>query len=121
MGKTRGPAALRPSERIRRRPEFQLVHEKGTRTSGRFMTALFLPNNLRHNRLGIVASRRLGGAVQRNRAKRLIRQAFRLNKPAASGWDLVVIPRMDLLDADINAIEADFRSICQRHGRPSRT
>lgn len=117
VGKARGPAALGPSERIRRRLEFQLVHEKGTRTPGQFMTVLFLPNDLRRNRLGVVASRRLGGAVQRNKAKRLIRQAFRLNKPAASGWDVVVIPKMDLLDADFTAIEADFRGICQRHGR----
>ncbi len=81
------------------------------------MTALFLANGLPHGRLGIIASRRVGGAVQRNRAKRLIRELFRLNKPAESGWDLVVIPKTDLLDADFTAIEADFRNICQRHAR----
>jgi ribonuclease P protein component len=81
------------------------------------MTALFLANGLPHSRLGIIASRRLGGAVQRNRAKRLIREVFRLNKPAGSGWDLVIIPKTDLLDADYTAIEADFRNICQRHAR----
>lgn len=84
------------------------------------MTALFLANDLGCGRLGIIASRRLGGAVQRNRAKRLIRQVFRLNKAAGSGWDLVIIPKTDLLDADFTAIEADFRNICQRNGRRAR-
>jgi ribonuclease P protein component len=84
------------------------------------MTALFLDNGLQHGRLGIVASRRLGGSVQRNRAKRLIREVFRRNKPTGSGWDLVIIPKPDLLDADFTAVEADFRNICQRHGRRAR-
>ncbi len=84
------------------------------------MTALFLANGLPRGRLGIIASRRLGGAVQRNRAKRLIRELFRLNKPLASGWDLVVIPKTDLLAAEFRAAEADFRSICQRHARRAR-
>jgi ribonuclease P protein component len=120
VGTTHGPAAFRPNERIRRRQDFQRVHEQGHRTAGRYMTALFLPNGLGHGRLGIIASRRLGGAVQRNRAKRLIREIFRLNKTARSGWDLVIIPKTDLLDADFAAIEADFRNICQRHSRRTR-
>lgn len=81
------------------------------------MTVLFLPNGLPHNRLGIIASRRIGGAVRRNRAKRLIREVFRLNKQGADGWDLVVIPKPELPDAELSAIEADFRSIRHRHGK----
>lgn len=84
------------------------------------MTALFLANELREGRLGIIASRRFGGAVQRNRAKRLIRELFRLNKPLTAGWDLVIIPKAGLLNADYSAVEADFRTICQRHARRAR-
>lgn len=115
-------STFRPHERIRRRPEFQRVHERGTRLSGRFMTALFLANDLPYDRLGIVASRRLGGAVQRNRAKRLIREIFRLNKRArAVGSDIVIIPRGELVKAPFQAVEADYRGILQRHGKRART
>lgn len=114
------PATFRPHERIRRRPEFQRVHERGARTAGRYMTALFLANGLSQGRLGIIASRRLGGAIQRNRAKRLIREIFRLNKPLTAGWDLVVIPKTGLLEADYDAVEADFRSLCHRHVKRAR-
>lgn len=93
------------------------MHEQGIRTSGRFMTVLFLPNGLPHDRLGVIASRRIGNAVRRNKAKRLIREIFRLNKQRPAGWDLVVIPKPELPDADFTALEADFRSIRHRHGK----
>ena len=59
-------------------------------------------------RLGIAATRKLGGAVERNRAKRLIREVFRRNK-VAPGFDVVVVPRRELLDASLASIEADYR------------
>ena len=50
-------------------------------------------NGLPHPRLGISASRRIGGAVVRNRWKRLLREAFRLTRPQLpEGIDLIVIP-----------------------------
>ena len=123
MGTAPAPFALRPHERIRRKPEFQRVHEQGTRTSGRYMTALFLANSLRHDRLGIIASRRIGDAVRRNKAKRLIREMFRLSKPGSptSGWDVVIIPRVELLEATVPSLQADFKSIRTRHARHTRS
>jgi ribonuclease P protein component len=81
------------------------------------MTVIVLPNDRPHNRLGIVASRRVGGAVSRNRAKRLIREVFRLNKDRVIALDIVVIPRIQLLDAPFGAIAADFRDILNRHAK----
>jgi ribonuclease P protein component len=119
-GPDRISRAFRPDERIRRRPEFQRVHEHGTRISGRLMTALFLANNFGHDRLGIIASRKLGGAVARNRAKRLIREVFRLNKRDSGGSDVVIIPRVSLVDAPFREIEAEYRSILERHAKRAR-
>lgn len=61
--------------------DFQRVYRKGKRYEGILMTAFVLPNQLSHNRFGITASRKaLGKAVQRNRARRLLKEAFRLRK-----------------------------------------
>ena len=112
-------AGLRLNERIRRRTEFKQVYEKGTRVHGRYSTIFVLPNNQGVGRLGIAATKKLGGAVQRNRAKRLIRDIFRRNK-IASGFDVVVVPRRELLQASLSAIEAEYRSTLERRLRQRR-
>ena len=104
---------FRPDEHIRRRAEFQQVYEQGARIRGRFSTLFLLPNKLSIGRLGIAATRKLGGAVQRNRAKRLIREVFRRNNTAA-GFDVVVVPKRELLDAGLTALEAEYRHNLER-------
>jgi ribonuclease P protein component len=75
-----------------------------------------LSNGTSVGRLGIAATRKLGGSVQRNRAKRLIREVFRRNK-IAPGFDVVVIPKRELLDASLSTLEADYRNLVERRLR----
>ena len=111
--------SFRAHERIRRRVEFKQVYERGTRVHSRYSTVFMLPNDRGVGRLGIAATRKLGGAVQRNRAKRLIREVFRRNK-IADGFDVVVIPKRELLDASLIALEADYRALLERRLRQGR-
>ena len=84
------------------------------------MTVLGKPNALERDRLGVVASRRIGGAVVRNRAKRRLREVFRRGltagaaRPGERTLDLVVIARRDLVDAPFAAVEADFQNALRR-------
>lgn len=80
------------------------------------MTLVVLPNGLPVTRLGVSASRKVGGSVRRNQAKRLIREVFRRNKPPgdAPGVDIVVIPRPQLLETPFVTLEADYRSALRR-------
>jgi ribonuclease P protein component len=110
---------FRPAEHIRRRAEFQGVYERGVRLRGRYSTTFMLPNGRADARLGIAATKKLGGAVQRNRAKRLIREVFRRNKIAA-GFDIVVIPNRDLLDATLTVLETEYRGLVERGTRQRR-
>jgi ribonuclease P protein component len=64
-------------------------------------------------RLGIAATRKMGAAVARNRAKRLVRELFRHHKPSTP-VDVVVVPRRELLDAPFARIEAEFESLLRR-------
>jgi len=109
-------ARFRPAERIRRRAEFQQVYERGTRVHSRFCTLFVLPSGREAGRLGIAATRKLGGAVVRNRAKRLIREVFRRNK-ITGGFDVVVVPKRELLDASLTVLEADYRTTFERASR----
>jgi len=101
------------AQRVRRRAEFERVYETGARARGRFLTVLARPNGLQGMRLGIAATRKLGSAVRRNRAKRLVRDVFRRNE-GTPGFDVVVIPRPELLDAEFTSLEADYRTTLRR-------
>jgi len=106
-------ADFRPAERIRRRAEFLQVYEHGIKVQSRYCTLFALRTDGSRGRLGIAATRKLGGSVQRNLAKRLIREVFRRNK-IAGGFDVVVVPRRELLDATLTVLEADYRSAIDR-------
>jgi len=80
--------------RIRTTAEFRAVYTKKARASDQCLLVYARKNDLGHPRLGLSVSRKVGNAVVRNRWKRLIREAFRLNlSQLPQGVDLVVIPK----------------------------
>ena len=107
---------LTGAERIRRRPEFERIYSEGARIHGRFMTLFVLSNGGETPRFGVAATRKLGPAVDRNRAKRLSRELFRRHKMAA-GLDIVVVPRREMLDAPFASLEADYHVTLGRRDR----
>lgn len=81
--------------------------------SGRFVTVLARPGAAAHDRLGIIASRKVGGAVIRNRAKRRVRDVFRRQAPDAppapfTPLDIVVVARRETSEAPMPALEQDL-------------
>jgi ribonuclease P protein component len=75
--------------------------------------ALVATDNARgHGRLGLAASRRLGGAVARNRAKRLLRESYRRHK--LPGADLVLIPKREILEHTQAEVEREYRDRLRR-------
>jgi ribonuclease P protein component len=79
---------------LRRPQEFRAVYDFRCSASDAWLAVSARPNGLEHSRLGLSVSRRYGGAVQRNRLRRLYREAFRLGRhELPSGLDLVMVPR----------------------------
>jgi ribonuclease P protein component len=82
------------AEHLRRPDDFQRVYDRRRSVSDEWLIVYACENGLGHCRLGLSVSRKVGGAVQRNRLRRLYREAFRLTKhELPSGLDLVLIPR----------------------------
>ena len=113
MGQGHG---LAPAERVRRRPDFERAYSTGVRIHARFMTLFVVGNGGPSSRLGVAATRKLGSAVERNRAKRLAREVFRRHKIRA-GLDIVIVPRREMLDAPFVTLEADYIAALERRDR----
>lgn len=107
---------LSKAERLRKPAEFRRVYEHGKRFDGRFMSVFILPSESDYQRLGITASKKaIGNAVQRNRAKRLLREAFRLSKTELAGlnekFDWVLNARRSILREKLETPLKEFRQI----------
>ncbi|HKZ72080.1 MAG TPA: ribonuclease P protein component [Nitrospirota bacterium] len=74
--------------------EYRLIYRNGRRRANRHFVLYYIKNNLGYSRFGISVSRKLGGAVKRNRIKRIIREIVRLREDArCMGVDMVIVAR----------------------------
>ena len=92
---------LRRHERITKRTDFEIAFKKGRCYSTHYFTIILHNNNRDVLRLGMAVSGKVGGAVKRNRVKRLLREYFRLNKDRLpEGHDIVFIAKSESITLD---------------------
>ena len=91
---------LSKKEKLRKNKEFQAVFKEGKKLwVNSILLIIYQPNNLNYRRLGIVVSKKIKKATQRNKAKRWIRELFRRNKDLfPESCDIIIIPHPNLLN-----------------------
>ena len=97
--------------------EFRRMYSKGKSGVSSCLVVYFRPNKFGHNRLGVTVSAKLGHAVVRNRARRRLREAYRLQEDAfQSGWDIVVVARHRCVEAKFSDLCAGYLNLARKAG-----
>jgi ribonuclease P protein component len=117
VGAARPAQRLAPGRdnRVRKRAEYLAIQSEGARVNGDCLVFIVQSRPDGSLRLGITASRRIGNAVQRNRARRLIREAFRaIFAELPAGLDVVVIVRRPLGERKLGDVLAEWQRALPR-------
>ncbi|MGE0144720.1 MAG: ribonuclease P protein component [Planctomycetota bacterium] len=110
--------------RLRSQSDFRAVYRRGTRAHGKLLVVIGRPRSAGH-RLGIAVSKEHGCAVRRNKIKRILREAFRLERPELPGaFDLIVIPRPSKSKLVLTEVRTELRDMVNKllrgqGGKPS--
>lgn len=101
--------------RLKKTWEFQRAYKKGRKYWDTYFVIYVYRTQLRQTRLGITASKKVGKSVQRNRVKRLIREAFRMLKlELLPNYDIVVVGRTAACGLSMHQARESLRMLFQR-------
>ncbi len=95
---------------------FEAVYKKGRSVGDRYVVMFYKKNGLDHNRVGFLASKKVGNAVCRNRARRLMKESFRLMDPIKEGYDIIFIARNTINDKKCGQVKRSMESAVKRTG-----
>lgn len=85
--------------------DFLRLYRKGASRVHPILVTYVCPNRLGRNRLGLTASKKVGCAVERNRCRRIMREAYRLLEPTLTpGWDIIFVARGRTKSCSMNQI-----------------
>ena len=111
-------ATLGRKQRLRHTAQFQQAYDQDRRWHGRLMVLFLRSGPDASLRLGVVASKKVGNAPERARAKRRLREAFRRQRAGFAGRtdDVVLVARRSILDAPWDAVVAELRKLAAQAG-----
>lgn len=102
---------------IKENRTFRRMYSKGRSAVTPFLVLYCRPNGRGHNRLGVTVSTKLGCAVVRNRARRRLREVYRLAQPALKqGYDVVLVARGRAAGGPYQKLTAAFYRACGQLG-----
>lgn len=95
--------------------DFKRLYYKGGCVSSDILVVYYRRNSLKCNRLGITVGKKIGGAVVRNRAKRLIRESYRLiENEVAKNYDIVIVCRSKMAEADFKQVSGTIKRLFKK-------
>ena len=106
---------MKPAVTLKKNYEFRRLYQRGASAAGGSMVVYCRKNRLGHNRLGITVSVKLGHAVVRNRARRRLREVYRVNSGALKqGYDIILVARGKTVSAGWKELNDTFLRLCRK-------
>ncbi|MBQ3452241.1 MAG: ribonuclease P protein component [Selenomonadaceae bacterium] len=106
---------LSKSEIFRGKHDFNAVHSRGRSFANHALVLLVVNDERDNGKVGFAAGKKLGGAVVRNRVKRLMREAYRLNKNSLHrDCAMILVGRKFLVNAKFKDAQKAFLDLCKR-------
>lgn len=101
---------------IKKDSDFRKVYQRGKSLADRNLVIYTMKNKSYKSRIGISISKKVGKAHERNRIRRCIKEAYRLNidDKVLGGYDLVFIARINAADKDYKELERSLKYICKK-------
>ncbi|MDD6191193.1 MAG: ribonuclease P protein component [Firmicutes bacterium] len=104
-------------EVLRRDKDFSALYKKGKSFPDKYIVLIYRKNGLSYNRTAFLASKKVGNSVQRNRAKRLIREGYRLiESELKQGNDIVFIARKNINGRKFGEVNRSLLNAVKRTG-----
>lgn len=104
-------------EVLRKKSDFSAIYNKGKSVGERYVVLFHKKNNLPYNRMGYLASKKVGNSVERNRARRLMKESFRqLEKDVKEGRDLIIIARNTIGNKSMQEVQKSMFSAFKKSG-----
>ena len=102
---------------LRKKSDFSAIYNRGKSVGERYVVLFFRPNHLPYNRTGFLASKKVGNSVKRNRARRLMKEAYRtFSGGLPHGYDFIIIARNTISEKKCAEVEKSLRSAFTKAG-----
>ena len=102
---------------LRKNSDFDAVYKKGKSIGDRYVVLFYKKNKFQYNRTCFLASKKVGNSVARNRAKRLMKESYRLMADSLqTGYDFIIIARATITTKKRMDVEKSLGSAFKRAG-----
>ncbi|MDR2156426.1 MAG: ribonuclease P protein component [Clostridiales Family XIII bacterium] len=108
---------MRRPDIIRNKKDFSRLYSKGKSAGGKYIVLFHIKNGLNHSRHAFLASKKVGKSVQRNRARRLLRESYRTHESRIrQGYDILFIARKTMEGVKCGEVEKSMFAMLRKSG-----